>query len=167
MIPVLFLISGLAANLHAGKSHKHLSAHVHGEVKLDVSANKKDLLLEMESPAESFLGFEHKARNPKEKSLVAKVKENWTARLLSRFSLEDCKVIQSHWQQKFSGKHHSAIHANAHVRCPKNLTGRKLEISLKKDYPTINAIHLRLVGDNNLNIKREFSTPVFKVTLSK
>ena len=163
----LFLFTALAANLRAEKSHKHLSAHVHGEVKLDISANKQDILIEMESPAESFLGFEHKPKTPKEKSMVAKVKEDWSARLPARFSLSDCKILKSHWRQKFSGKHHSAIIAGAHVRCPKPLVGRVLNISLKKDYPAIDAIHLRLVGENNFNKQKEFSSPSFEVPLSK
>ena len=151
----------------AKKSHKHLSAHVHGEVKLDISIDKKDILVEMNSPAESFLGFEYRAKTPKEKALVAKTKEDWSTELLERFSLDDCKILKSHWKQKFSGKHHSAIHADAHIRCPKPLKGRELSVSLKKHYPAIDAIELRLVGEDNLNIKREHKAPVFKVKLSK
>ena len=162
-----FLLFSLADSIPAKKSHKHLPSHVHGEVKLDISIDKTDLLVEMESPAESLLGFEHKARTSKDKKLVAKTKADWTDNLLKYLALPDCKILKSHWRQKFTGKHHSAVLADGHIQCPYPLHGRKLKISLKKYYPAIDEIHLRLIGKDGLSKQKEFSTPTFTIFLSK
>ena len=151
-----------------GHKHKHLKAHVHGKVKLDITADKSDLLVEMESPAESFLGFEYRAKTPEEKALVAKVKEDWRGHAFRHFSpLDDCKIVKSHWKQKFSGKRHSSIVAGIHIRCPESMKKRKLSVSLKKRYPSIDEIHLRLVGEGGLSRKKEFSTPEFQIPLGQ
>ena len=156
-----------AEKKHKHHKHKHLPSHVHGEVKLDISIEKDNLLVEMESPAESILGFEYKARTSKEKAAVVAAKIDWVRDFLKYFALPDCKILKTHWRQKFTGKHHSAVFAGGHIRCPWPLHGRELEISLKKYYPSIDKIHLRLVGDKNLNKQKKITTPVLKLSLEK
>jgi len=46
--------------------------HVHGEAELFIAVEGKKVLIEMESPADNFLGFEHEPRTDKQKALVTK-----------------------------------------------------------------------------------------------
>ena len=50
---------------------KSLKSHVNGHVKLSVAVDKKQVFVELEGPAESFLGFEHKPKTAKEKANIA------------------------------------------------------------------------------------------------
>jgi hypothetical protein len=45
----------------AKKRHQH-SAHVHGTAKLDIAIEERTATVEFEAPAESIIGFEHKAK---------------------------------------------------------------------------------------------------------
>ena len=74
---ILFIFS--ISNIYA----KGLGAHVHGSVRLDIAVEKNQLLVLLNTPAESFLGFEYKAKTKKEKDLVKKVKNEWEKNLLS------------------------------------------------------------------------------------
>jgi hypothetical protein len=49
------------AGMTGKKQHQH-GAHVHGSAKLDIAVEDRTATIEIESPAESIIGFEHKAR---------------------------------------------------------------------------------------------------------
>lgn len=51
-------------------SSQELGAHVHGIATLQVAVDEKTMTLNFSSPLDSLLGFEHIARNSKEKSAV-------------------------------------------------------------------------------------------------
>jgi hypothetical protein len=57
----LFLNLIISVNLYA----RDLSAHVHGDVFLDIATDKNQLLILLKTPSESFLGFEYKAKTSK------------------------------------------------------------------------------------------------------
>lgn len=65
-IILIFYFLLLSANLTA-KSQK---AHIHGLVVLTLAYESDTLEIQLESPAESLLGFEHKALQSKEKKVV-------------------------------------------------------------------------------------------------
>ena len=172
---IAFLFLSFAHSIQAEKKHKHkhkhhkknLPSHVHGKAELDISIEKNDLSVEIHTPAESFLGFEYRPRTAKEKATVVTAKIDWTKNFLKFFGLTDCKVLKTHWRQEFTGKHHSAIFAGGYIRCPKPLQGRELTVSLKKYYPAIDKMRVRLVGTDNLSKQKDFTTPTFKLSLSK
>ena len=64
-------------------SAKNLSSHVHGLVRLEIAYEKNELLIMLSSPAESFLGFEYKAKTKKELELLTQVKKEWKKTSLS------------------------------------------------------------------------------------
>jgi hypothetical protein len=120
-------------NLYA----KSLGAHVHGLVNLDIAIDKKQMLVMLKTPSESFFGFEYKAKTTKEKLLVKQVKVDWTKNLLNylgKDNLQDCKISSSEWVQKFNGKYHSNIIAEAYINCTNPLKSRSLSISFKQNY---------------------------------
>ena len=84
-----FLIFGaliVSAPFAYGK--KALKSHVHGHVKLSVVVDKKQAFIELEGPAESFLGFEHRPKTAKEKASWKKLKSIWNNKTGDMFSIE-------------------------------------------------------------------------------
>ena len=84
-----FLILGtllLSAPFAYGK--KTLKSHVHGHVKLSVVVDKKQAFIELEGPAESFLGFEHRPKTAKEKASWKNLQSIWKNKINDMFSIE-------------------------------------------------------------------------------
>lgn len=139
---------------------KNLSAHVHGSVNLDIATDKKQLLVMVISPAESFLGFEYKAKTTEEKKIAQKAKNDWSNNIISylgKDALKDCSIGSSKWEQHFEGKSHSRIEAEAVINCKELLSNRSLKIKLKSNYPRIKLIKLQLLRDNGSVENKQFS----------
>ena len=86
----------LSAPLAYGK--KALKSHVHGHVKLSVVVDSKQAFIELEGPAESFLGFEHRPKTAKEKASWKKLKSIWNNKTGDMFSIE--KSLDCSFQKK-------------------------------------------------------------------
>lgn len=96
-----------------------LNAHLHGHVKLNVVADGKALFIEVHSPSESFLGFEHRPKTDHQKSLWTSVKNQWekkTSELIQIDPSLNCKVTQARMDMKFEEEeeHHHDEASKAH-----------------------------------------------------
>ena len=94
-----------------------LSAHLHGHVELNVAADEKKLFVEVHSPAQSILGFEHRPQTGQQKKLWSAVKNQWEKKTLELFQIDPslaCKVTQAHMNIHFEEEkeHHHHDHAN-------------------------------------------------------
>jgi hypothetical protein len=63
----------LAGLLSASGPALPAEAHVHGQGHLDVAIDEGVLTIHLESPLDSFVGFEHAARNEKERAAVQRM----------------------------------------------------------------------------------------------
>lgn len=94
-------------NAHGGH-HRHHEAHVHNEAKLSFAGSVDELLIEFESPAVNFFGFEHAPQTDAEK---AKVK-NTTAELnrvdtVLSLSGGECEIKELEVEHELGeGEHH-------------------------------------------------------------
>ena len=78
LTPLVLLVSlPLSQNLFAGGSsspgYRTMDSHQHGLAELRLLLEEQRIEIEFESPAFNLVGFEHKASNPEEKSLVRNV----------------------------------------------------------------------------------------------
>lgn len=77
--------------------------HVHGEAELFIAIEGNKVLIEMESPTDNFLGFEHAPRTKQQKALVMSTQEtleNYTS--LLTLSKGNCKQIDAFIESPFS-----------------------------------------------------------------
>lgn len=147
---------------------KTLSKHVHGEVSLDLAVDGKELLILLKSPAESFLGFEYKAKTKAEKEKVSQLKKDWKenlSKILGLEAIKGCKTTSSKWEQKFESKSHSSIVAESYFKCKENLEGKNLKISFKDKYKNIKKIHIQLIRENGSVLSKEFKDKIIKINL--
>ena len=146
---------------------EQLGAHVHGSVGLDMAAEGKQILIMLKSPADSFLGFEYKAKTKKEKALVKSVKATWMKNALSLVggeALIGCTQGQSQWNLKLEGSH-SEITAEAYFNCNSNVAGRKLSVNLKEKYPRISTIHLQLLRSDGSALNKKIKSKKYIIKL--
>ena len=88
-----------------------LSAHLHGHVNLNVAADVKTIFIEVHSPSQSFLGFEHRPKTNQQKNQRASVKNRWEKKISELFQIDPslaCKVTQAHIEMHFEEeeRHH-------------------------------------------------------------
>ena len=156
-----FLFATIAnADLH--QHGKSLGAHEHGSVKLELGVEGQSLEIDLDGPAESFLGFEYAPKSEKEKNKFNEVQRLWEKNLLSLFTFNQtlkCVVSNSSLKQEIElhnsekgNKHkeegvHSEIQAAAKITCDKALKDQIIKINLKKYFSNIKKLKLDLVGD--------------------
>lgn len=75
--PMRALIVGLIGISCATAAQAHQAAHVHGRIQLGVALDGQQLVVDIDTPLDSLLGFEHAPRTSAQKTLAA----DWAARL--------------------------------------------------------------------------------------
>ena len=98
MIKHFFILGMLLLSAPLAYGKKALKSHVHGHVKLSVVVDSKQAFIELEGPAESFLGFEHRPKTAKEKASWKKLKSIWNNKTGDMFSIE--KSLNCSFQKK-------------------------------------------------------------------
>jgi hypothetical protein len=71
VLPVLTLAGLMSAAPPAAMAQTR--AHVHGQLKLDIAIDGPTVVIEMESPLENFVGFEHAPKTEAEKKMASDV----------------------------------------------------------------------------------------------
>jgi hypothetical protein len=90
-------ILALALSHGGAMAQSHQHAHVHGHIQLGVAVGGKQISVDIDTPLESLLGFEHAPRTASEKKLAIE----WAQRLregssLLRFNPEaQCKQVRA------------------------------------------------------------------------
>lgn len=147
---------------------KDLGAHVHGAVNLDIAVEKNEVLFMLSGPAESFLGFEYRAKTAKEKALVGKVKNEWKNGFPQYFGkkvMSDCKIKRVKWEQEFAGPKHSSVFAEGLLSCKSQIAKRKLTVSLKSQFKRIQVIKVQLLGEAGQIMVKKFKDDFFSLNL--
>mgnify|MGYP001179805430 CR=1 FL=1 len=163
---------------------KSLKSHVHGHVKLSVAVDKKQVFVELEGPAESFLGFEHKPKTAKEKASWKRIQSIWKNKGGELFSVPkslDCKFEKKkialvfeeedhhddHGKKKHHDDHHddhhdekktaehSEIKAEMYIVCKKMVSGSVLNVSLKREFVKAKEVDANVLLQNGKFYKKE------------
>ncbi len=159
LILASFFCSSLAWAANSHSHSKSLAAHEHGILKLEMAMEEKTLEIDLDGPAQSFLGFESTPHTAKEKKLYLEAETLWKQNLFKLFTMDEslgCKILETTFKQEKEAGSHSDIEATAKIVCTKNLQGQKLKISLMKHFPHMKKISLALLGTStkSLELKR-------------
>lgn len=111
---VVTLACAAAWTIPAAAHQQH--AHTHGRLSLDVAMDAQSITLLMESPLDSFLGFERAPRNDMERKRVAQLVAQWNTadRLLEPAPAAGCRLAKVELVSEVLGlgKEHDHSHAN-------------------------------------------------------
>lgn len=169
ILSALLLSSVALARDHHHKHGKGIGAHEHGAIKLEMAVEGKTIEIDLDGPAESFLGFEYKPVTVEEKKVFSAAESLWKKDLLTKLFVLDkklgCKSSEVSFKQdidedekpakrthdrdsrKASGIH-SDVEAKAKIICAKDLKGQTIVVSVKKNYPHIKKLSIELVGSS-------------------
>lgn len=167
-LSVLLLSFVALAKDHHHKHGKAVGTHEHGAIKLAMAVDGKTIEIDLDGPAESFLGFEYTPVTVKEKKIFSDAESLWKKDLLTKLFILDkklgCAVPTVSFKQdidedeikeskkshdKTSSKSsgvHSDIEAKAKIICTKDLKGQTIIVSVKKSYPHIKKLSIEFVG---------------------
>jgi len=127
-------------------------AHVHGEARLEISIEREQLLIALESPLDDLLGFEHAPRNAAERQAVqtmaAKLKQ--ASRVFVPSAAAQCVSTGVELESPvFGGKSeagHNDLDARYSWRCAKPEALRDVTTSLFADFPKLRRMAVEFAG---------------------
>jgi len=158
-------------------SHHNHEAHVHGYAQLSLAAENRKLLISITTPANSLVGFEHRAETPEERAKITVLKAtlNNAPNIIS-LSKSDCKLTSvnidldgllplktddkhAHHEEEHHEHHdekdhheeaeHNEVMMDYSYHCDKGATNNSATIHLFKHYPAIKAIQAMWISDSN------------------
>jgi hypothetical protein len=161
------------AALTASTAFADEHAHVHGAVSLDVAVEGKTLSIDLESPLDNLLGFEHKPNTPAQRTaadaLLKQMKD--PAAWLKPDAAAQCtvakvEVVSAVLEPGAKDGEHADLDASYAFSCaaPEKLT--TLEVGLFDAFKRVQRINAQVVtagGQSKQSLKR----PQNKIKLSK
>ena len=152
-------IALLAAPLPAAaaEAHRHHGPHVHGEATLNVGVDGQLLVVGLDAPGMSLLGFEHPPRNDAERARygqtldVLRHPEQWLALPAQAGCMLDGSEVIPHGfgetQHDDSASHHehADFDGSYQYRCQVPLALRSIEVHLIDRFPDLHKINVELV----------------------
>lgn len=160
LLPFLVLINSHASSDHHHnhddhhREHKHehkkasLGAHVHGELECSIAVDENEVYLELQSPAESLLDFEHRPKTKKEKEKWNELSRSWKNNLLNSFKIlgQECEVQEPTIVLNVDDEgSHAHIHAQAQLNCPKKLNAQRLQVDLRERFKAIKKLNIQVL----------------------
>lgn len=125
-------------------------AHQHGVARLTVAAEDNRLELELSSPLESLVGFEHEPRNEKERKAVQAMKDSFRKpeTLFAPSAAAQCTTSPA--EVELPGGDSKDGHADMHVavmfQCRTPAALKDLEVRLFDTFPRLQRLKVQLVA---------------------
>jgi hypothetical protein len=167
---LLMMALGMATSAAAKES-----AHVHGLVRLDVALDAKTLIVQLEAPLDSLLGFEHRPRTAAQKQAATTLLKqmNNGASLIRTEAAASCKptqtavqsdALQSTSPASSNAEEHADLDAKFEFTCeqPDQLTF--LEIGFFDAFKRIQKIEVQ-VATSKGQLKQTLKRPESKLLL--
>lgn len=179
MRALLLILWALSFNIQADDhdhdhGHKHLGAHEHGHITVEMAIDGKQVGLELRGPAESFIGFEHKAKTKAEKKKLNDAEELLKKKASSLFVFapelkcvaknnnvewqydegdhdDDHKEHKDHKDHKKEEKHHAThaeLKASYQFECGAAIAKTKLKLAVKKNFSKVQEIQIAVLPSN-------------------
>jgi len=135
--------------------NKSAEAHIHGRVDITMVLDAKTLQIQVASPAENLIGFEHQPQTPEQKQLIttalAQLKNvsKWIALNGGECSLVHAHVSTSlaldheHGHQEKDQHHNFTSEYEYQCQQPKLLTG--VSVSLQREFSRIENVELQWI----------------------
>ncbi|KFB75420.1 DUF2796 domain-containing protein [Candidatus Accumulibacter cognatus] len=151
-LPCLFIASVCLWPLSAAAGEP--AAHVHGAASLLVAIDGKNLTLNLESPLNNLVGFEHTPRTEKQKAAVRAMAErlNQPASLFIASPVAACTPLSVKLESpvleptKPAGDGHADLDGEFVFRCEHPEALRALEVGLFQAFPRLQRVDAQVAG---------------------
>lgn len=145
----------------AEKRHSH--AHVHGAAEVNIAVEGKKVMVELRTPSEGVMGFEHEAKSDadkKKKDAALKRMEEKFGEMIVFDKKLGCKsqggsVTLVRTDEK-SGKdaqsgaksgEHREVRASYQYECDNAPAGSRVKFGITKVFPAIHEVKVQVIGD--------------------
>lgn len=134
--------------------HKHShKAHAHGQAEVFIAFDKEIGKLEMNSPAESILGFEQAAASEEQKKIISEQFSKIEANISNLFAFDSglsCSWVKSEITQVLEPNNdkHSDVKIVYNIKCSKSPLGTLLQIDLST-FPRIKKAKVTFLADQS------------------
>lgn len=165
MLKLCLLVLAFQFPLHSiateKKEHREHGAHSHGSAQLAIAFDGKIGKLEFRSPAESIVGFEYKAKSPKDKKQQADSLKKFGEKISEMLVFETalgCVATPSLVTVNDSKGGHSDFVADFTVACAKSIEGSKILFRVQKYFPKLQDIDVQIIVGNlqkSLEVKND------------
>jgi len=147
---VLFGTFALLAAVQLGAQQRAHKAHEHGHAKLNIAFETTTGApvgaIELESPADSILGFEHVAKTPADKAKQEKALAILKARFGEMVILPaGCKMTPAKVEVHVEGQH-AEVHAEFNATCAGPIAGKTISFGFAKVFPKIEEVEVQLLA---------------------
>lgn len=132
------------------KIHREHATHEHGAGHLGIAFEGKIGKIEFKIPSESIFGFEHEAKNKKDKALKIQglaTLENKIADMVVFEPQLKCLISKEKIEVKQNGKHSETL-ANYNVVCAQSPLETAIEFNFQKYFQGIKDIDVQVIVDN-------------------
>jgi hypothetical protein len=166
--------------LVAWAAQAHLGAHVHGLVKLGIAVQGATVSIQLESPLDNLLGFEHRPRTPAERQAAkALLKQMQSAQGLFRFdTAAQCSLTRSEVESEVLNENkaaaasddqgteseHADLDASFEFTCREPARLTSAVIGLFETFSRIRRIEISVATDKG-QFKRELERPQHTLSL--
>lgn len=129
-------------------------AHVHGEAELEVAIDASQLVIRLQSPLDSLVGFEHAPRNERERALLQKAADTlrdgtslFGLPTEAGCSLQDANVeLPGAAADHASADGHRSAAAQWTFACKQHERLHRIELRLFQPFPRLKTLHVQWVG---------------------
>ncbi|MGZ6469111.1 MAG: ZrgA family zinc uptake protein [Bdellovibrionota bacterium] len=156
----LLILAGVLSTHHAAWAEANKKAHVHGAAKLTLALESATQgTIDLDVPADSIYGFEHKATSKQDKEAqekgLKKLRDNPASlvRMPAGCTVKTVKVgleAEEHEEgPKEAGEHHGEhadVNASYSVACASTLKGAKVTIALFELFPKIKGVSFQVLS---------------------
>ena len=144
------------SHLSAQTTVRTLPTHIHGEGQIDLAIDGKNLMMELEIPTESFLGFEHKASTEKEintvKVVEAKFKHPQETILMLDSNIR-CNIGLLNIEN-VADELHSEYHVEMNLSCDQELGNHEATLVMFQTFKRLKKLKLNILRINgNVEVK--------------
>lgn len=170
------IATGARAQAPSAPAGEHQHAHVHGAAKLGIAVQDKTVSLQLESPLDSLIGFEHRPTTPAQKATVDALQTRMrSAKDLFTFdAAANCTLAKAEPESAVFEPAAAGAAADAHAdldvsfeyRCanPERLT--RVDIGLLAAYPKLQRLEVEVATARG-QFKRELRSPARMVSLTR
>jgi hypothetical protein len=166
ILSIIFSLSIHSTHAHKKHSHEHshshrhqhgsLGAHVHGEVELAIVSAGKQIAIELKSPGESLIGFEHEPKTQEEKNKLKAIQDSWNQDAFGAFHFASdsnkCHLAQASLIPEYDGGH-SVFHGEALYECELEMKDQQMIITLKDKFSSIKKLMIEALPEGKAPIK--------------
>jgi hypothetical protein len=153
----------------------HQHAHVHGVARMGIAVQGRTLTIQLESPLDSLIGFEHRAVTPAQTTAVSALQAKMRApQDLFRFDVAaGCAPTKSEaesaiFQPAVAGvaaaDEHADLDASFEFRCASPAQLKTLEVGLFEAFPRLKRLDVDVATDKG-QFKRDLKSPQRTISL--